>query len=76
MKFEKYNKVSFLHQRDIGKIRTYLNSVGNLNATDLELENAWIQFSEYFLNQNWIEVTNMHLKVFAEWLQKYCDKIE
>ena len=76
MKFEKYNKVSFLHQRYIRQIRTYLNSVGNLNATDLELENAWIQFSEYFLNQNWIEVTNMHLKVFAEWLQKYCDKIE
>lgn len=76
MKFEKYNKVSFLHQRYIQQIRTYLNSVGNLNATDLELENALIQFSEYFLNQNWIEVTNMHLKVFAEWLQKYCDEIE
>lgn len=76
MKFEKHNKVSFLHQRYIPRIRNYLNSVGNLSATDLEIEAAWIQFSNYFLGQNWIETTDMHLKVFADWLQKHCDEIE
>ena len=28
MKFEKHNKVSFLHERYIPRIRNYLNSVG------------------------------------------------
>lgn len=76
MKFEKHNKVSFLHERYIPRIRNYLNSVGNLNATDLEIEAAWIQFSNYLLGQNWIEVNDMHLKAFADWLQKHCDEIE
>ena len=76
MKFEKYNKVSFLYERYIPRIRNYLNSVGNLSATDIELEIAWKQFSNYLLGQNWIEVNDIHLKAFADWLSKHSDEIE
>ena len=75
MKFEKFNKVSFYHSRDVSIIHNYLKHYGTLEATDMEIENAWKNFSKDTFSQVWLPTRDIYLKFFVEWLSKHYKEI-
>jgi hypothetical protein len=70
MKFRKYKKTEIRYMKDVKKIRKYLSSIGDLEATDSELNDAWHDFSEECYAAGWMVVDIETLKAFADWLEE------
>ena len=70
MKFKKYDyKHKISYKEDVDKIRTYLVSIGELEATDEELDFAWSSFNENRYSAGWLNVSEKLLEQFADWLE-------
>lgn len=63
--------IPVLHStEDIAKIREYLEAVGELNCSDLQLYILWSRFAESKCSV-WLDVDIETLKPFADWLSSY-----
>lgn len=65
MYFKKHNNTS---NEDITTIRAYLSRVGDLSATDEEIENKYAEFSESKYAAGWMRLDDKLLDEFATWL--------
>lgn len=52
----------------IKEIRRYLNRIGTLDATDMELYEAWSTFSQEQYDASFLIVEKEFLDNFADWL--------
>lgn len=68
--FRKKNRYS----KDIKIIRKYLNTVGELEATYREIEDAWADYSDKYYAAGWIIVDNTSLTNFAKYLEENFDE--
>ena len=53
---------------DVATIRAYLSRVGDLSATDEEIEDKYADFSESKYAAGWMRLDDMLLDEFATWL--------
>lgn len=72
MYFKKRNNTS-LHE-DITTIREYLSHVGDLSATDEEIEEKYAEFSESKYAAGWMRLDDELLDEFATWLDHKLNK--
>lgn len=72
MYFKKRNNTS-LHE-DITTIREYLSRVGDLSATDEEIEDKYAEFSENKYAAGWMRLDDELLDEFATWLDHKLNK--
>jgi len=70
-KFEMQSMICSATQHKIDKLRNYLEEYGTLTATDEELENAWIKFSNERLFTNWGNLDSYNMKRFLQCCTKY-----
>ena len=54
--------------REIIKIRKYLDKIGILDASDVELYEAWSMFSKEQYDKNFLLPESIYLNDFADWL--------
>lgn len=73
MRFKKHkeNTGNVLYPEDVRRIRQYLNNVGDLTATDEEIDWAWSMFSEDLYFAGWMKVDDRLLEEFADWLEDW-----
>ena len=53
------------------RLRNFLEENGILNATDEDLENAWIKFSNEKIFTNWTDMDGYNLKRFLQCSHRY-----
>lgn len=53
---------------DVAAIRAYLTQIGDLSATDEEIEDSYAYFSENKYAAGWMRLDNKLLDEFATWL--------
>lgn len=70
-KFEMQSMICSATQHKIDKLRNYLEEYGTLTATDEELENAWIKFSNERLFTNWGNLDSYNMKRFLQCCTKF-----
>lgn len=70
-KFEMQSMIYSATQHEIDKLRNYLEEYGVLTATDEELENAWVKFSNERLFTNWGNLDSYNMKRFLQCCTKY-----
>lgn len=66
MYFKKRNNTSI--NNDVTTIREYLSRVGDLSATDEEIEDKYAEFSESKYAAGWMRLDDELLDEFATWL--------
>lgn len=66
MYFKKRNNTSI--NNDVTTIREYLSRVGDLSATDEEIEDKYAEFSESRYAAGWMRLDDELLDEFATWL--------
>lgn len=66
MYFKKRNNTSL--NKDIATIREYLSRVGDLSATNEEIEDKYAEFSESRYAAGWMRLDDELLDEFATWL--------
>lgn len=72
MYFKKRNNTSI--NNDITAIREYLSRVGDLSATDEEIEEKYAEFSESKYATGWMRLDDVLLDEFATWLDHKLNK--
>lgn len=69
--FKFHRRLPELHSKDdLGKIREYLEFIGNLSCSTIELCRLWGRFSASF-GTDWLTPNVETLEPFAEWLAVY-----
>lgn len=66
MYFKKRNNTST--NKDVVAIRAYLSRIGDLSATDGEIEDKYAEFSENKYAAGWMRLDDELLDEFATWL--------
>lgn len=76
MKFKRKQKEDYCIQypEDVKKIREYLEKIGELEATDAEIDNYWSLYSEERFCAGWMDVNEDLLDMFADWLESQLSK--
>ena len=72
MYFKKRNNTST--NEDVVAIRAYLSRVGDLSATDKEIEDKYAEFSESKYAAGWMRLDDELLDEFATWLDHKLNK--
>lgn len=72
MYFKKRNNTST--NEDVVAIRAYLSRVGDLSATDEEIEDKYAEFSENRYAAGWMRLDDELLDEFATWLDHKLNK--
>ena len=73
MKFKRKQKEDYYIQypEDVKKIREYLEKIGTLEATDVEIDDYWGLYSEDMFCAVWMGVNEDLLGKFADWLESH-----
>ena len=66
MYFKKRDNTST--NEDVATIRAYLTQIGDLSATDEEIEDSYADFSESRYAAGWMRLDDELLDEFATWL--------
>ena len=69
MYFKRRDNFKSEYPEDLIKIRKYLNSIGTLDCTDEELDNAWRDFSDEWYSASWIHPERNFLETFVLYLE-------
>lgn len=72
MYFKKRNNTST--NKDVVAIRAYLSRIGDLSATDEEIEEKYAEFSESKYAAGWMRLDDELLDEFATWLDNKLNK--
>ena len=74
-KFQKYETSNIIihnaNYLELQRLRNFLEENGILKATDEDLENAWIKFSNEKIFTNWADMDDYNLKRFLQCSKKY-----
>lgn len=68
--FEKFGNDTFRNSDDMYEILGYLHMRGRVNASPETIETLYGEFSDEEYCASWINVSDEHLEMFADWLSK------
>lgn len=76
MKFKRSHEEECYIQypEDVKKIREYLEEIGTLEATDVEIDDYWGLYSDEKFCAGWMGVNEDLLDMFADWLESQLSK--
>lgn len=68
-KFSESDRQCMTYRDDVKRIRSYLELVGTLDATDDEIACMWGRFSEEYYAASWLTIHDELLERFVDYLE-------
>lgn len=68
-RFSTSDKQHMTYREDVKRIRSYLELVGTLDATDDEIACMWGRFSEEYYAASWLTIHDELLEIFVDYLE-------
>lgn len=68
-RFSESDRRNMTYRDDVKCIRSYLESVGTLDATDDEIACMWGRFSEDYYAASWMTIHDELLETFVDYLE-------